>query len=74
MSLLLTHPELLLPLWGHETLLGLLSLGGLLHTLAHLSTLALNLSLLRLLCLNTLQIPQEINQKLLNSSVKNESS
>lgn len=46
-----THPQLLLPLWGHETLLGLLGLGGFLHALAHLSTLALNLSLLRLLSL-----------------------
>lgn len=46
-----TYPELLLPLWGHEALLGLLGLGGLLHALTHLSALALNLSLLRLLSL-----------------------
>lgn len=49
----ITYPELLLPLWGHEALLGLLGLGGFLHALAHLSTLALNLGLLRLLRLDS---------------------
>ena len=47
-----TYPELLLPLWGHETLLGLLGLGGFLHALTDLSALTLNLSLLGLLSLD----------------------
>lgn len=46
-----TYPKFLLSFWCHETFLGLLGLGGLLHTLAHLSTLALNFGLFSLLSL-----------------------
>lgn len=48
-----THPELLLPVGGHETLLSFLGLGGFLHPLAHLSALAVDLGLLSLLRLQT---------------------
>lgn len=44
-----SYPEFLLPVGGHETLLGLLCFGGLLHPFAHLSTLAVDLGLLGLL-------------------------
>lgn len=47
-----THPELLLPLGCHETLLRLFGLGGFLHTLAHLSALAVDLGLFGLLRLD----------------------
>lgn len=47
-----THPELLLPLRCHETLLRLFGLGGFLHTLAHLSALAVDLGLFGLLRLD----------------------
>lgn len=46
-----THAKFLLPLWSHETLLGLLGFGGLLHALAHFRALALNFGLFGLLCL-----------------------
>lgn len=47
-----TYPEFLLPLGSHETLLRLLGLGGLLHALAHLSALAVDLGLFGLLRLD----------------------
>lgn len=47
-----THPELLLPLGCHETLLRLFGLGGFLHALAHLSALAVDLGLFGLLRLD----------------------
>lgn len=53
-----TYPELLLSFGGHETLLGLLSLGGFFHTLAYFSTLALDFGLFSLLSLND----EEINR------------
>jgi hypothetical protein len=46
-----SHPEFLLSLRCHETLLGLLSLGRFLHALAHFGALGLDLSLLLLLLL-----------------------
>jgi hypothetical protein len=48
-----TYPEFLLPLRCHETLLCLLGLGGFLHALAHLSTLAVDFGLFGLLRLET---------------------
>lgn len=53
---MVTYPELLLPLRCHETLLRLLGFGGLLHTLAHLSTLAVDFGLFGLLRLETVDI------------------
>lgn len=46
-----TYPKFLLSFRCHETLLCLLGFGGLLHTLTHLSTLALDFGLLGLLSL-----------------------
>lgn len=46
-----TYPELLLPLRCHETFLGLLGFGGLLHARPHLGPLAVDFRLLLLLLL-----------------------
>jgi hypothetical protein len=48
-----THPKLLLSLRGHETFLGLLRFGGLLHASPDLSAFALDLLLFPLLFLLT---------------------